>query len=250
MAENIRNLAIECCIEARSLGGTPDPFPLLFIILAALWFYSRLNRIAGVAKVLSGNIITVNGEVIRLYAMYGLMPNQAWIGPNGIKYDGGERSRAALADKIDGKHVICKIQPKGGVAKGAKVCKVFLDGEDVAKMMVQEGHAMADAEPTRRKVYLRAQEHAQKKGLELHQGRFLHPYLWYLLENQRKNKKLRAKLSKDELRQLDDEKIKFEDGLKLGFRIWKLFIDGGASDMIAGAEKLVELRELVTDTLA
>ena len=123
--------ALHCCIEAKAFGQTPDPLPILVIILIALWFFSRRNRIAGVAKVVSGNTIIVSGQTIRLYAMYGLFDGQPWIDSKGISFNGGERSKAALA-------------------RGAQVAKVYHDDEDVAHWMVSEGHCLLYTSPSPR----------------------------------------------------------------------------------------------------
>lgn len=157
MADDGRFQTIQCCADGRPIGDASDPWPLIVILLAALWFYSRRNLISGTAKVVSGSIITVGSEKIRLYAMYGLMLGQSWLDRNGVKFDGGERSKAALASKIDGKRVKCWIEPKGGVARGAKICRGYLDGDDVGEWMVRQGYAVADSDPTRRKPYLRAE---------------------------------------------------------------------------------------------
>jgi len=246
MQRDVPFQALQCCVEARSIGEAPDPLPILVIILVALWFYSRRHRIAGVAKVVSGNTIIVSGQTIRLYAMYGLFDGQPWIDRHGISFNGGERSKAALAHRIDGKPVVCWIQPRGGSARGAKVCKVYHDDKDVARWMVGEGHALADIEPLRRKVYRRFEERAHRKRLNLHQGEFLHPWRWYLIVNQRKNEKLRKLLKETDIKQLDNDGLELEEAFKLGVRFWRLFVDGGLSEMVKGVELA---GELITDVL-
>lgn len=231
----------QCCPQDRPAHGPIDPFPLVAVLLIALWFCSRRNLITGVAKVTSGNRLMVGKHKIRIYAMYGLFPDQPWIDQNGVQFDGGSKSKAALVHKIDGKKVKCWYQPNGGSVPDAKICRVYVDGEDVGKWMVRNGYALADIDPVRRKVYLRDEERARKKRQGIHQGTFLHPWIWYMIVRQRNNKKIRDILSQIEIKKFDDDDISLEDAFGIGMRMLRFFSDGGFTEVFEGAEALEEL---------
>lgn len=65
--------------------------------------------------------------------------------------------------------------------------------------------------------------------------------MWYSIVRQRENEKLSKVLSQDEIKQLENDKISFEDGVKLSMRIWNIFINGGLTEMIEGAELAAEV---------
>lgn len=241
MPNAAQSQSTQCCPDDRPGHDPIDPFPLAAILLVALWFYSRRNLITGVAKVTSGNRFTVGKHKIRIHAMYGLFPGQPWYDRNGVEFDGGCISKTALAQKIDGKKVKCWHQPNTPLIFGAKLCRVYLDGEDVGKWMVRNGYALADIEPVRRKIYLHDQERAEKKKLGIHQGTFLHPWIWYMIVKQRKNKKIREILSQLEIQKFDDDDIGLEDAFSVGMRVMRFFGDGGLTEILESAEILGEL---------
>lgn len=231
----------ECCPVDLPSDPITEAFPIFVILIAIAWFYSRRNLISGVAEVKSGNIIVVGKETIRIYAMYGLFLGQPWRDRNGVIFDGGSKSKTALAHKIDGKKVKCWYQPKGGSTRGAKICRVYLDGEDVGEWMVRNGYAVADINPKRRNVYLRAEKRARKERLGIHQGTFLHPWRWLLIVNQRKNERIRNILNQIDLKKFDDDNIDLDDVFDVGMRVLRFLFDGGTTEMLEGAELIGEL---------
>lgn len=226
MSNNDHLQSVECCSTELAPGPLTEALPLFAVLLAVAWFYSRRNLISGVAKVTSGNRLMVGKHKIRIYAMFGLYPGQPWYDRNGVEFNGGEKSKAALVHKIDGKKVKCWQVPNTPTIYGAKLCRVYLDGEDVAKWMVRNGYALADRFPSRRKLYIRAEKRAKKEDLGIHQGVFDHPRVWYL-NKFRNSERVKEILDEIERRDLEDDDLDWYEIAKWGNRV---FGDGGAME--------------------
>ena len=241
MPNEIQAQTNDCCSNDRPVGDTPDPTLLLALALAVLWFYSRRNLISGTAKVISGNSFLVGKQRIRIYAMYSLYPGQQWYDESSVEFNGGTISRTALAQKIDGKKVRCWHLPKTPIFYNAKICRVYLDGEDVGKWMVRNGYAASDLFPSRRKIYAREEKRAKKERLGIQRGVFDHPLIWYR-NRFRDSARVKDLVEQNKIESYvgDDEGL---DGYELGK--WTL----RAADVATGGgmELVSELGEWVED---
>ncbi|MGI9452460.1 MAG: thermonuclease family protein [Geminicoccaceae bacterium] len=208
--------------------------------MLALWFYRRRNLISGIAKVTSGNRLIVGNQKIRIYAMYGLYPSQPWYDQTGVEFNGGSISKTALTQKIDGRKVKCWHLPKEGSVFGGKVCRVYLDGEDVGEWMVRNGYAVADLSPVRRKIYIRIEKRAKKEKLALHQGTFDHPLIW-LRNRFRNSDRVKEILSTKERYDLDDDDFDWIEFSKVAMRVGQAMTDGGGSTAVEVLEWLGDL---------
>ncbi len=230
MPDQNQSLSTECCPATPPTDPLAEAFPLFVILLAIAWFYSRRNLIKGVATVISGNRLIVNGKKIRLYAMFGLYPNQPWYDSDGNQFDGGMKSKAALTERVDGREVKCWLVPGTEAIYGSKLCRVYFDGDDVGEWMVRQGHAVAVPSffPKQHKLYVKAERRAKKEKLGLHRGKFDHPYIWYL-NGFRNSEELKASLDMIERHQLEDDELDWLDLAKWGGRLVEAAGDGGIS---------------------
>ncbi len=242
MPDRNQSLSTECCAADPPTDPLTEAFPLFVILIAIAWFYSRRNLIKGVATAISGNRLIVNDKKIRFYAMFGLYPDQPWFDGDGNQFDGGMKSKAALAEKVDGCLVKCRQVPGTEAIYGSKLCRVYLDGEDVGEWMVRHGHAVAVPSffPKQQKLYVKAEKRAKKEKRNLHQGKFDHPFIWYL-NGFRNSERLRESLNAIERRQLEDDDLDWLELAKWGGRLLEAAGDGGVGLAPEIAEWLSDL---------
>lgn len=235
MPNEAQSQSTECCADDRVVDTAPDPFLLLAILAFGLWLYSRRNLISGIAKVTSGNRLIVGKHKIRIYAIYGLFPGQPWKDRSGVVFNGGGISKTALTQKIDGKKVKCWHLPKEKSSWGAKICRVYLDGEDVGEWMVRNGHAVADLRPMRREVYFRAEKRARKERIGIHQGEFDHPFIWYR-RRIRELERITEIINQRDLDKLKDDGDGWDETFDILLKAGRMLFDGGAGSIFDGIE--------------
>lgn len=125
---------------------------LVLLCLASPAFAGE--KIAGVASVIDGDTIEVHGRRIRLAGIDSPESGQT-CKSKGIEYRCGKAAAFALADKIGRRPVTCEQRDTDRYGRVVAVCT--LDGVDLNRWLVQQGHAIAYRAYVAPKFMLRSQ---------------------------------------------------------------------------------------------
>ena len=131
------------------------------------------GELRGSPAVISGDVIEIQGQRLRLVGIYAPEPAQRCLFRERL-YDCGEIARAALLDLTAGVQVSCKTLGPG--AGGTTLARCYAGGYDLSEGMVYTGWALAD--PHKPDRYAASQEKAQQAGHGLWRGRFVNPWDW------------------------------------------------------------------------
>jgi endonuclease YncB( thermonuclease family) len=112
------------------------------ILLTLLPVISALadDPVLGRASVIDGDTIEIQGKRIRLTGIDAPESSQT-CEKGGAEYRCGQQASLALSDKLGAKSVRCL--SSGTDRYGRTLGQCFVDGEDVNRWMVQQGHAVA-----------------------------------------------------------------------------------------------------------
>jgi endonuclease YncB( thermonuclease family) len=124
------------------------------------------GRIAGVARVVDGDTITVGETRVRLEGIdapeAGQTCGRKWFG----SWSCGSAATAALARLVEGRPVSC--EPRGLDKYGRVLGVCFADSRDINAEMVRQGHAWAFVKYSQ--SYVREEAQARVQGLGIWQG--------------------------------------------------------------------------------
>ncbi|ACI99002.1 thermonuclease family protein [Rhodospirillum centenum] len=134
---------------------------------------ARAETVAGTAKAVEGDTVSVNGTEIRLFGIDAPDRGQTCENVRGQSYDCFALSSLALERLIGGREVSCEIKPSVGTAK-LGVCKV--EGRDLAGMMVNAGWALAYRRIAQDYAAIEAQAISRRRGMWA--GRVEPPWQW------------------------------------------------------------------------
>lgn len=182
---NEMDCAAECCIECYSTAElirvwieitfkvtiriTIQLFrngPVIIVIGSCCYMYVRLKYwVCGRAKAISGNTIKIGKKTVRINGIVGLRRWQVIYFKSGEWKNGFEYSKQALAKKVDGKRVCCRVTNKhGAYGRIEGVCSIRFG--DVGKRLVQEGFVFADRDYGKR--YVSDENYARRKRNGFH----------------------------------------------------------------------------------
>ncbi len=149
----------------------------------------KYPAIYGPARVLSGDTLVVNGQVIRLYGIAAPEIRQTCAQSDGRGYRCGQKSAVWLNDWLRDNIVECHLikQNQQGVITG--MCTL---GEyDIAAATVNAGLAVANTGES--KVYVPYQEQAARNRRGLWEGKFYMPWDWAKIQNRKANIQIHKK---------------------------------------------------------
>ncbi len=150
---------------------------------AALFFITALFCAAipataaertGIARVLDGQRLALDGKPIRLYGIAApdLRQNCAWPGKT---IPCGEIAKTAMMDLVAGaRKIVCR--EKTGIPHPETLAICFADGFDIGANMVHTGWALA--EPKMPSDYASIEAAARNKNRGLWKGDFVRPWAW------------------------------------------------------------------------
>ncbi|MGI9506163.1 MAG: thermonuclease family protein [Geminicoccaceae bacterium] len=171
-------MGADACCDTNSDGI----IILILVVAAGIYYWRAKYWITGKAVAISGHTLLVGDKLIRLHALNALhigyrdKPAQPWTDHNGVRHNGGEICRNALAQLIAGKKVKCRLRQSGGPYRRYYAQAFIDDCDDVGQWMVEHGYAVADPRFHRR--YVSAQRKARKVKNGIWRGTFEDPIIW------------------------------------------------------------------------
>ena len=146
------------------------------IIILSLFFYQKIYaaELSGVPIITDGDTIKIINKRIRLHGIDTPEKKQICI-KNTKEYSCGKEATDALAKKINGNQVVCKVQDRlDRYKRYIGVC--FVGEVNLNKWMVRNGYAIAYRRYS--KDYIKDEDYAKKNKLGLWAGNFIYPEKW------------------------------------------------------------------------
>ena len=146
------------------------------IIILSLFFYQKIYaaELSGVPIITDGDTIKIINKRIRLHGIDAPEKKQICI-KNTKEYSCGKEATDALAKKINGNQVVCKVQDRlDRYKRYIGVC--FVGEVNLNKWMVRNGYAIAYRRYS--KDYIEDEDYAKKNKLGLWAGNFIYPEKW------------------------------------------------------------------------
>ena len=146
------------------------------IIILSLFFYQKIYaaELSGVPIITDGDTIKIINKRIRLHGIDTPEKKQICI-KNTKEYSCGKEATDALAKKINGNQVVCKVQDRlDRYKRYIGVC--FVGEVNLNKWMVRNGYAIAYKRYS--KDYIEDEDYAKKNKLGLWAGNFIYPEKW------------------------------------------------------------------------
>ena len=160
----------------------------LIISVSLIFFFLTYNdvksngnyKISGLAIVLDGDTIKINGEKIRFSGIDA--PESYYKGKEQICFKGqdkiscGKLSKNFLIQKINNQKVTCEIEAKPDRYK-RKLGECFVDDSSLSRILVKNGYAF-DYTKYSKKKYSKEQEYAKVNNLGLWGMKFEYPWIF------------------------------------------------------------------------
>ena len=148
---------------------------LIFILILSFFsFKVAAEEISGIPTITDGDTIKIVNQRIRFHGID--TPEKKQICTKNFReYNCGKEAADALARKINGKQVVCKVNDKlDRYNRYIGVC--FIEEINLNKWMVRNGYAVAYRKYS--KNYIQDEYYAKKNKLGLWAGNFIHPEKW------------------------------------------------------------------------
>ena len=127
----------------------PKTIAVLTGVFLSIGFAAWAQEISGIAEVRSGNEISLNGTVVRLFGLEAPAPDQRCELSEG-EYRCGIIAWAELVRLADGRDLSCDIESR--TSKGQLVATCYLGERDLNESLVRSGWAEARADVERYQV--------------------------------------------------------------------------------------------------
>ena len=160
----------------------------LIISVSLIFFFLTYNdvksngnyKISGLAIVLDGDTIKINGEKIRFSGIdapesYYKGKEQTCLKEN-EKVSCGKLSKDFLIQKIDNQKITCEIESKPDRYK-RKLGECFINNKSLSRILVKNGYAF-DYTKYSKKKYSKEQEYAKVNNLGLWGMKFEYPWIF------------------------------------------------------------------------
>ena len=149
--------------------------------------------------VLSGNTFAYNGEIVRLYGIDVPDGGQTCKTQQKMSYACADQAAVELNAILHGKDVKCSLGAKD--ASGLRMATCYVDGDDIAALMVHDGWAIADKRQTNK--YVEEEKSAYLKKTGIWNGYFEEPAKW---RAKRAAAEKKAKEADDQIKKQAEEK--------------------------------------------
>lgn len=152
---------------------------------------SRFNpmdypAINGVSRVVSGDTLTINNRIIKLFGVASPEIGQTCADSSGRGYRCGQQSVSWLSSWLADYELSCHILNENEQGILTAVC--LLGDYDIGAAIINSGWAVADIRQT--KIYLPYQQQAAANKRGLWQGKFYMPWDWQRIQNRKANIKV------------------------------------------------------------
>ena len=156
------------------------------ISILFIFFFFQQNSFAsifeGIPRVIDGDSLEINGNIIRLFGVDAPEKKQICKKPYFISsffrlqknYKCGLLAASQLEKLINNKPVRCISERKDRYNRYLSIC--YLKNKDINSWLVKNGHAIAYKKYS--KKYILEEQHAKKKKLGIWQGTFQSPEDW------------------------------------------------------------------------
>jgi len=168
------------CKITQSVKNNPQFHPqkmwvsLVFVAIALLCFSS--GAFAGDLKIKDGDSFVLNGAEIRLWGIDAPEYNQI-CQKNGQNYPCGRKARDFLENLLTPLPSITCKEKSRAQKETRQVAQCFIDGKDIAEIMVSNGHAI-DYLYFSKGYYANAQNSAKLAKYGIWAGEFITPREW------------------------------------------------------------------------
>ena len=136
--------------------------------------YDPFQTVEGFVQVVEGDLISVNGALIRLYGIDAPEPGQICYTRTGRAYDCGEASRVMLDRVVGANQVACTVYSQ--LTTEEQVGRCFIGRTDIATVLVRGGWAFTL--PSLSNRYEGAQARAQARRAGVWSGQAARPWVW------------------------------------------------------------------------
>jgi len=147
-------------------------FSVLLLALVCWAPQSWATDLTGRASVIDGDTIDIHGQRIRGHGIDAPESSQTCQRANGQTYRCGQEAALFLSNRIGTKTVRCEQKDKDRYGRIVAVC--YLGTEDLNRLMVQTGHAMAYRQYS--KDYVTDEDRARAQKVGIWQGAFTPPW--------------------------------------------------------------------------
>lgn len=131
-------------------------------LLLTAYAPSARADVTGLARVVDGDTLSVDGQAVRLFGIDAPEMAQLCNGPKPLRKC-GEVAADALVERISRKVLTCHVEGVDEYKRLIATCQT--DGNDISAWMVSEGYAMAYMRFSNRYVRQEAEAKAKRKGL-------------------------------------------------------------------------------------
>ena len=136
--------------------------------------YDPFRTVEGFVLAVEGDLISVNGALVRLYGIDAPELGQICYTRIGRAYDCGEASRAMLDRVLGANQVACTVYSQ--LTTEEQVGRCFVGQTDIATILVRAGWAFTL--PSLSNRYEGAQARAQARRAGVWSGRATRPWIW------------------------------------------------------------------------
>jgi endonuclease YncB( thermonuclease family) len=147
---------------------------LLHVMTSAHALAMAETNVSGTGSAMEGDIVSVNGTMIRLRGIDAPDPGQICRTMRGVEYDCFSAARAQLQQMLELGPVTCLTKEKDRSQHSIGVCRVL--GKDLSAAMLVRGWAFAYSSLSTEYGGLEARAQARKAGMWA--GRVEAPWLW------------------------------------------------------------------------
>ena len=156
--------------------GVMRNIKLLLIFLGLIGPASLVTaeNLIGRVSVIDGDTLEMHGKRIRLYGIDAPESGQSCLDPEGESYRCGQTSANKMESYTFENLVTCEVTDTDRYGRLVAAC--FVDGEDVNRLLVSEGWALAYRRYST--DYVLAEEKAKRLGLGMWKGKFVEPWDW------------------------------------------------------------------------
>ena len=153
----------------RKLDGLAATLVLIGLMAAAAYLAHEPEVVAGLAEVIDGDSIRLEGRDIRITGIDAPELRQTCL-VQSRPYSCGDVARRALGDMLAGRLVTCRVSGRDRYGRRLASCEA--GGEDIGAALVSRGFAVAHGR------YESEEAGARRNKLELWSGSFERPSEW------------------------------------------------------------------------